>query len=103
MAAKKSNNNDKPASAMEKFKPANEMSGDEMYAVALKLPNDHPYKAYLECELRKLYSARRSVHRQRGKPLFPTDQSRGEPKKILHTVVGTVSRIVTHRARLGLL
>jgi hypothetical protein len=40
---------------MENFKRANEMSGDEMYAVALKLPINHPHKAYLECELRKLY------------------------------------------------
>ena len=31
------------------------MSGDERYQVALNLPNNHPYKAYLEDEMRKLY------------------------------------------------
>ena len=55
MTAEKSNNNDKPASPAEKFKAADEMSGDEMYAAALELPNDDPRKAYLENEMRKLY------------------------------------------------
>ena len=55
MTAGKSNNKINPESLLEKCKPASEMSGDEMYQVALNLPNDHPYKAYLEDEMRKLY------------------------------------------------
>lgn len=55
MSAEIFNNNGKPTWSAEKFKPASEMSGDEMYQVALNLPNNHPYKTYLEDEMRKLY------------------------------------------------
>jgi hypothetical protein len=57
MTAEKSKNNDKPSSPAEKFKPGDEMSGDEMYAVARTLPNDDPRKADLENEMRKLYGS----------------------------------------------
>src|SRR5208337_1388327 len=54
MTSEKSNNNHKPASPAE---PADEMSGDEMYAAATELPYDDPRKAYLEDQMRKLYGS----------------------------------------------
>ena len=57
MSAEKSNDNINPVSSLETFKPANQMSGDEMYQAALRLPNDHPYKAYLEDEMRNCTGA----------------------------------------------
>jgi hypothetical protein len=54
MTSEKSNNNHKPASPAE---PADEMSGDEMYAAAIELPYDDPRKAYLEDQMRKLYGS----------------------------------------------
>ena len=89
MTAEKSNNNDKPASPAEKFKRGDEMSGDEMYAVARTLPNNDPRKAELENAMAKLYGAvseRLSPEwgSRYSEPITPG----GNRRKSLHTVAG---------------
>jgi hypothetical protein len=65
MTSEKSNKAASPA------EPADEMSGDEMYAAAIELPYDDPRKAYLEHQMRKLYGSVKTALRQSGRPLFP--------------------------------